>query len=123
MISHNHPVESAVSPVPVGAACKAAIWWAPAGAKSVFESVFKSAWSAGAYGPLRVEHHLAARRQGTRLDPSFVSISADPRRFCGPLLLSGARPAGDRCGRPGAARRDRDAGGAFPALLGPAGGV
>src|SRR5512143_3758519 len=55
----------------------------------------KSAWSAG-YGPLRGEFHAAARLQGTRLDPWFVSRGARPRRLRGPLLLSGAGSSRDR---------------------------
>src|SRR5689334_6065890 len=91
------------------------VWWAPQGARS--------AWRAGAYGPLRVEHRPAVGRQGPRLDPGIVSVRPHPRWFRGTLLLSGGRPAGDRCRRPGAARRDRGAGDPLPALFGRAGGV
>src|SRR5215467_10856620 len=124
MISHIDPVALAIK-IPDKATTAIGLR-ARAGAAPIPNTESKaseSAWSAGAYGPLRVEHHSAARRQGARLDPGFVSVSAHPRRFRGALLLSGARPAGDRCGRPGAARRDRSPGGAFPAVFGRAGGI
>src|SRR5262245_25026556 len=117
MLSQKNPIRPTAAPA---CASGLALTWsvvgeAPAGAGS--------AWSAGAYGPLRVEHHLAARRQGTRLDPGFGSLRARPRRLRRALLLSGARPAGDRCGRPCAARRDRDPDVALPAVLGRARGI
>src|SRR5215469_4482322 len=117
MLSQDFPVAAEGTSVPAGALAASGVWQAPRGAWSA------SAWSAGAYGPLRVEHHSAARRQGARLDPGFVSVRAHPRRFCGTLLLSGARSAGDRCGRHEAARRDRSPGGSLSALLGRTGGI
>src|SRR5689334_6538353 len=117
MLSHKNPNKSGeqgenTSRLDLTRGC---VWRAPAGARS--------AWSAGAYGPLRVEHRPAARRQGARLDPGIVSVRARPRWIRGGLLLSGARSAGDRCGRPSIARRDRGAGESLAALLGRAGGA
>src|SRR5215471_20643223 len=124
MISHIDPVALAIK-IPDKATTAIGLR-ARAGAASIPNTESKaseSAWSAGAYGPLRVEHCPAARRQGARLDPGFVSVRARARWFCGGLLLSGTRPAGDRCGRSGAARRDRGAGQPLPALFGAAGGA
>src|ERR1051325_947754 len=117
MVSHKNPNKSGGQGESFSrlALIQGCVWRAPAGVRS--------AWSAGAYGPLRVEHCPAAGRQGARLNPGFVSVRAHPRRFRRGLLLSGARPAGDRCGGHGAARGDRDAGAPLPALFGGAGGV
>src|ERR1700693_2415944 len=68
----------------------------------------RSAWSAG-YGPLRVEHDVAARLQGARLDSRFLPLAARPRRLRRPLLLSRARFDGDRRRRECADGGDRGA--------------
>src|SRR6516164_487105 len=52
------------------------------------------AWSA--YGPLRVELHVAARCEGAGLDSGPFPGGARARRVRGAVLLSDARPAGDR---------------------------
>src|SRR5271165_1838192 len=52
------------------------------------------AWSA--YGPLRVELHVAARCEGAGLDSGPFPGGARARRVRGAVLLPNARPAGDR---------------------------
>src|SRR5262245_5526517 len=66
--------------------------------KGCFPSVLgcvRSVWSAG-YEPLRDELHAAARLQGAGFHPWLVSLGARPRRFRGPLLLSGLGSPRDR---------------------------
>src|ERR1043165_6380824 len=72
-------------------------------------------------GPVRLELHLAPRREGTRVDPGLLPRGVGARRLRRTLLLSGARPAGG--GRRGqcAARRDRDTDRELSALFGRAG--
>src|SRR6476646_5969814 len=55
----------------------------------------QSEWSGG-YEPLRGEFHAAARFQGARVNPWFVSFGARRRRPGGPFLLSGIGSPGDR---------------------------
>src|SRR6185295_10785331 len=70
------------------------------------------------YGPFRVQLHVAARREGTRVDPGALPRGAGARCLRRPLLLSGARPARGGCRRQRAARRDRDADCTLSALFG-----
>src|SRR6185312_6490526 len=80
----------------------------------------RCAWGAG-HGPLRVERHVAARLQGTRIDPRFISLGARPRRLCRPLLLSGVGSPRDRRRRECADGGDRGVDRAIHAVLGGAG--
>ncbi len=73
------------------------------------------AWSAD--GPLRVELHVAARCQRTGVDTGAVPGGARARRVRGDLLLSNARPGGDRCRWQCAAGRHRESDRALSALL------
>src|SRR5580704_3963193 len=82
-----------------------------------------SAWSAGNHGPLRVEHHVAARFQRARVDSCCVPFGARPRRFRRTLLLSSPRPSGDRCRRQCFADGDRATDRAISALFERARGV
>src|SRR5438067_2637584 len=107
MITHLFPngpgaLQSAAAAPGGPAACAAIAPAAPAG---------------GRHGPLRVPLHLAARCQGTGVDPSAVSSGARARRIFRTLLLSDARPAGARCRGQCAARGDRSADRALSSLF------
>src|SRR6185312_9124683 len=64
------------------------------------------------------EFHVAARQQGACLDSGFLPLRARPRRFRRSLLLSGARPACDRCRRKRADDGDRSVDCALCAVFG-----
>src|SRR5215831_17759837 len=103
MLSHSRPLN--VSSVAV--ACS----WAT----RVIVRARSRAWSA--YGPLRVELHVAARCQGSGVDSGTFPGGARARRVRGALLLSNARPGGDRCRRQCAALGHREPDWALSALL------
>src|ERR1700754_3745183 len=85
------------------------------------EDLFASAWRADE--PLRVELHVAARRQGTSFDPCTVSCGTRAGRLRWALLLSDTRPDSARRGRQRAARGNFETDRVPRALLGDAGTV
>src|SRR6476661_2610204 len=79
------------------------------------------AWSA--YGPLRVELHVAARCEGAGLDSGLFPGGARARRVRGAVLLSNARPGGDRRRRQRADGGHREPDFALSALFGRTGRI
>src|SRR5215207_2380300 len=67
-------------------------------------------------GSVRLELHLAPRREGTRLDSSLLPRGTGVRWVRRTLLLSGTGPAGGGRWRQCAALRNRDADRKLPAL-------
>src|SRR5215204_3403701 len=96
MVSHYLPYRAAAGLAESATTMVLPVGWTTAGGRTHDE-------------PLRVELHVAARCQGTGLDPGAVSSGARPRWLRWALCLSGARPAGARCRRQCLAGRDRAA--------------
>src|SRR5262245_31778869 len=84
---------------------------APAGMVAV--TLRESVGGCRHHEPLRVELHVAARRQGTGFDSGSIPAGAGARRLRRPLRLSDAGPASDRRRGECAAQRDRAAGREF----------